>query len=561
MTFTKASLYSLLLLSFSALADNEKPNIVLMYFDDLGFGDVGVYQKTQAKYASQNPYLSSAQQSLTPNLDAFAAQGLRFTHAHSASGVCTPSRYALLTGEYAWRTDLKKGVTQGYSPSIMEAGTETLASMLKKYGYQTAMVGKWHIGMQFFNFDGQPVTHLKQSSTVLKKRDIDFSKPLKDTPYHAGFDYYFGTAASLDMPPYTWIESNQQADKVQVLYKGAITSGETVDFSQARVAQNHYFREGATGEGGRPGVKDPHFKLADYMAVQAAKVKQLMAKYKTSQKPFFIYLPIPAPHTPHAVQKSFQGTTGFEYGDYLVQTDYYAGQMLNALGDPNDPKSLAANTLVLITSDNGPEIVAQRTSLKAQHDPNGPFKGIKRDNWEGGTRVPFLVRWPNKVMPGETNTLVWQGDFMATIADYLKAPELTQIPDGKSFLEALIHKSADKRVRPGIIEHSGSGQFAIIEPNGVWKLIDGRGSGGSKVSWDAHNQIIDKPRRKSGEGQQLFNLALDPGETNNLLVDDPNNPYDDHEPTKEALQWANTLNKGLGKIRGEAREGGNGSSF
>lgn len=542
--------------------DPKKPNVMILYFDDLGYGDVGVYQPTENQYSEKMGFLKRQQKSLTPNLDEFAAQGVKYNHAHSASGVCTPSRYALLTGEYAWRTGLKRGVTFGYSPTIMEPGTETIASMLKKQGYQTAMVGKWHIGMQFYDFDGKPVNNVKRQKTILSDRLIDFSKPLTDTPYHAGFDYYFGTTASLDMPPYAWVESNSKTNKVHMLSRGAITSGDNVDFDQARIVKNSDLIEGPVkGVRTRPGIQDPSFVLADYMEVQAAKVKELMAKYEKSDKPFFIYVPVPAPHTPHVIQPQFEGLTGFEYGDYLVQSDYYAGQIIGALGDPNDPSSLASNTLVLVTSDNGPEVVAQRTSLAEDHDPNGPFKGIKRDNWEGGTRVPFMVRWPNKITPRETNQLVWQGDFMATVADYVESPYLQDIPDAKSFLANLVGRSNDKRKRPGIIEHSSGGQFAIVEPNGVWKLVDGRYAGSLRYSWDYRNQYFEMPKGKQPKIQQLYNLALDPGETNNLLVDDPENPYDDHEPTQTALMWAEKLNQGLLQIRGADRKGEKGTSF
>ena len=560
-------LLGLLSVTHSATAGNldpKKPNVMILYFDDMGYGDVGKYQLTDSKYTEKNGFLKQADKSLTPNLDDFAAQGVKYNHAHSASGVCTPSRYALLTGEYAWRTELKRGVTWGYSPTMMKPGTETIASMLKKQGYQTAMVGKWHIGMQFYDFDGKRAMGLKNNADILETKAIDFSKPLTETPYHAGFDYFFGTAASLDMPPYAWIESNSKTNKVHVLSKGAVTSGDDVDFSQATIANNSDFFEGPVKSikvWTRKGVQDPSFVLADYMEVQAAKVKQLVAGYKKNDKPFFMYIPMPAPHTPHTVQPQFDGVTGFTYGDYLVQTDYYAGQVIDALGDPNDPSSLASNTIVLITSDNGPEVVAQKESLENSHDPNGPLRGVKRDNWEGGTRVPFLVRWPNKITPRETDQLVWQGDFMATVADHINSPYLQQIPDAKSFLSNLTGQSNDKRQRPGVIEHSVGGQFAIIEPNGVWKLIDGRHGGGLNYSWDYNNNRFTMPKGKQPKTQQLFNLALDPGETNNLLVDDPENPYDDHEPTQTALMWAEKLNQGLLQIRGANKKGEKGTSF
>jgi len=296
--------------------DPAKPNVIFFYYDDMGFSDMGVYRT--------NPTNAS----LTPNLDAFAADALRFTAGHSADAVCTPSRYAHLTGRYTWRSSLKSEVTQGYTRSILEDGRFTFPTMFKSLGYHTSMVGKWHIGMQFFDPNG---------------------------------------AASLDMPPYLWIENDQPLVKGGVVVGGggSVKGGGTVDFSQAVPATNAALDEGGPVRVGpssqtlRNGAFDPDFVVNDYMQVQAAKVAEILADRAADSEPFYIYIPIPAPHSPWAIQPAFVGDAGFSYGDYLRQTDYYTGQILDALedpdGNPNTDDSLAGNTVVFVSSDNGPE--------------------------------------------------------------------------------------------------------------------------------------------------------------------------------------------------------------
>ncbi|VGO19095.1 sulfatase family protein [Pontiella sulfatireligans] len=519
---------------FAGNMDSAKPNVVVIYYDDMGYGDMGVNFPSNPK-------------SLTPNLDGFAEGALRFTNGHSSDGVCSPSRYSLMTGHYSWRTSLKKGVIGGYSETFMDADRFTIGKMFQKQGYETAMVGKWHIGMSFQSPAGKSVD-LGNNSKVLKANKIDFSKAVTATPYHrAGFDYYFGTAASLDMPPYVWLESKD--GEVHALYKGGIVKDDTVDFSQARIAKNSDLAEGQRF--GRPGVNDPTFIFADYLQVQAAKVSDIMAKRDQDGKPFFLYVPMPAPHAPHTVQKKFEGSAGWTYGDYIVQTDHYTGEILNALGDPKDPTSLAANTVVFITSDNGPEKNAFKRSIKDGHDANGPWAGIKRDSYEGGTRVPFMVRWPGAVTPGVTDHACWQGDFLATMAEYI-GHELAadEAPDAESFLPVLEGRPMPKKRRAGFIQHSAAGQFAVVDYTGEWKLIDGSGGGGNKETWDADNEITLVQGEIRSTSRQLFNLKKDPGERVNLLSD----------PSSEARAKEQELYELLNRIRGDKEWGVEGSS-
>ncbi|MDF7806347.1 sulfatase-like hydrolase/transferase [Pontiellaceae bacterium B12219] len=523
--------------------DPAKPNVVMIYYDDMGYGDMGINDPSQPSF--------------TPNLDTFAGEGVRFTAGHSADAICTPSRYALMTGRYCWRTSLKGGVNQGYSPSLMESDRFTFANMFRSMGYSTSMIGKWHIGMQFCDPNGDPVvlsdwndTDVLGTNTNSTADDkIDFSKTLSNTPYHCGFDYYFGTAASLDMPPYVWIENDT------VLYKGGIVTNGAVDFSQAVPATNADLEEGTPFgdfDKKRDGVYDPTFVLADYLQIQAQKVSDILAERAADETPFFLYIPMPAPHTPWAVQDAFNTNTNFPYGDYLTQTDFYTGQILDAL----DEYELDSNTVVFISSDNGPEFYAFENSITNGHDANGPFAGVKRDNWEGGTRVPFMIRWPGVVEAGTTNDhACWQGDFFASMAAHI-GYDLAEgeAPDAESFLPVLQGNPMPDARRAGFCQHSSGGQIAIVDKDGIWKLLDGTGSGGyGVISWDADNNPISDPRGTIfGNPKQLFNLALDPGERTNLLAV--------ASPSQESIDKANELYALLNEIRGDTSYGTDGDS-
>ncbi len=533
-----------LLAAASALAgntDTNTPNVIMIFYDDMGYSDLGAY--------------GDADPSLTPNLDSFTDGALRFTAGHSADAVCTPSRYAVMTGRYCWRTDLKGGVNGGYSLSLLEEDRFTFAKMFQSLGYTTAMVGKWHIGMQFYDPNGDPISDLNNSSSVLDDDDstisgdlIDFSHAISNTPYHSGFDYYFGTTASLDMPPYAWIENDH------LLYKGGFVTNGVVDFSQAVPAENALLEEGqpnsTTNTSGnvRGGVYDPYFIMEDYLQVQAAKVAELLQERAADGQPFFIYIPFPAPHSPWELQDQFVGSTAYHYGDYLAQTDYYTGEILDALAN----NGLADNTVVFISSDNGPEKFAQAASLSAGYDGNGDFRGVKRDNWEGGTRVPFLVRWPGVTPVGTTDHFCWQGDFFAGMAEYLGydfSPE--EVPDAESILPILQGGEMPEARREGVVQHSMNGQLAVIDQNGEWKLLDGTGSGGYEDTYDADNVLLeDVDGTVFGEPKQLFNLYSDPGERTNLLLN----------AEQEHLDKETELYALLNEIRGDESYGTDGDS-
>ncbi|MDQ8190972.1 sulfatase-like hydrolase/transferase [Roseibacillus persicicus] len=492
----------------------DQPNVLILYYDDLGYTNVGSYDTSQTSY--------------TPNLDALAASGMSFTAGHSADAVCTPSRYALLTGRYCWRTSLKTRVIGGYSKPLIAQDRLTIGKMFQSLGYKTAMVGKWHIGMQFYSPTGAEVDLgndadvLGTNLTSTSDDEIDFSKPLTRTPSSTGFDYFFGTSASLDMPPYAWIENET------MLSKGGLVVGRNVDFSQATPATNSDYQEGepiGAVNNVRDGAYDPTFVVSDYLQVQAAKVADLLKDRAADGEPFFIYVPFPSPHLPWAVQSQFSGTTPFAYGDYLAQSDHYAGVILDALedpdGDPATDDSLVDSTIVFMSSDNGVEKNAMRQGLNSNHDGNGPFRGLKLDNWEGGTRVPFIIRWPGKTTPGSTSDHpCWQGDFFATMAEYLNY-DLSpgEAPDAESFLPVLTGDPMPAARRPATIQHAYNGQLAIKDKDGIWKLLDGTGGNGA-LSYDSSNNEItaaDSAGTIFGTPRQLFNLSSDVGEDNNLL--------------------------------------------
>lgn len=386
-----------------------KPNIVVILADDLGIGDLGCYNP-----ASKIP---------TPAMDRLAAAGMRFTDMHTPSSVCTPTRYALLTGRYAWRSSLKKGVLWGFSPALIEPNRPTIASLLKALGYRTAGFGKWHLGL-----GSAPKT--------------DYAAPLDPGPISAGFDEFEGIPASLDMEPYVWLKGKA----VEAL------PTETVPASKHQ-------RDGGAGFW-RGGPAAPGFKHADVLPrIETAALDFL--RRQDGATPFFLYVPLTSPHTPWLPTGEHAGSSKVgAYGDFVRQTDAVVGRLLAALERFPD-------TLVVLTSDNGSHWPAADIQ-KWDHRANGPWRGQKSDIHEAGHRVPFLVRWPGTVAPGSTS------DVTACLTDLL--PTLTGAPaeDGWSLLDVLAGKGTSKR--PFTIHHSGDGMFAIRE--GTWKLIEGQGSGG-----------------------------------------------------------------------------------
>ncbi|MBX6314821.1 MAG: arylsulfatase, partial [Isosphaeraceae bacterium] len=436
------------------------PNIVLILADDMGYGDPGCYNP-----ASKIP---------TPNIDRLAAGGMRFVDAHTPSSVCSPTRYGLLTGRYAWRTRLKKGVLDGYSPALIEPGRLTIASLLKQHGYHTAGFGKWHLGLG----DAQPT---------------DYDRPLRPGPATVGFDTYFGIPASLDMPPYVFFED----DHVTEAPTGTIAASE-----MRRKGGKGYWRAGAIA---------PSFRHIDVLPTLTQRAISFIENQAgpARERPFFLYVPLNAPHTPWLPTEAFTGKSGAgPYGDFVVQVDATVGQVLAAL----DRAGLTDNTLVLFTSDNGahwlPSDIAQWG-----HRANGPLRGQKADAWEGGHRVPFLARWPGKIRPGSTSEqTICLTDVFATVAAIVGASLPDEAgEDSINLLPALLGE-AKAPLREAVVHHSADGLFAIRQ--GPWKLILGLGSGG----FSQPKRLEPEP---GGPAGQLYNLADDPGETKNLYQEHP----------------------------------------
>ncbi len=471
-----ASVVSLLVLCDRVNAA-EKPNIVFIMADDLGSGDLGCYNPD-----SKIP---------TPNMDALAKAGMRFSDAHSPSSVCTPTRYGVLTGRYAWRTRLKNGVCWGYSKSLITVGRETVASLLQKQGYQTACVGKWHLGFQTPDLEAED---FPAASTILPEEHphaVDYSKPLTPGPNDFGYDYFFGIPSSLDMDPYVYVENDRP-----------------LQLPTATVAKSAHRRQNGGGFW-RGGKVSPDFKHIDVLPKTAEKAVEWLTK-QDGDKPFFLYFPLSAPHTPWLPTDEHRGKAkaGY-YGDFVNQCDAVVGQVMAAL----EKTGQVENTLLIVTSDNGSHWVPGDIP-KYSHRANLHYRGQKADIWEGGHRVPFVVRWPAAVKAGtQSDQTICLTDLFSTAAE-LSGAQVSQDmgEDSFSFVRALAGRKVGSD-RDSIVHHSVNGTFAVRV--GDWKLIEGNlGSGGFSAP------RVVKPEAGNPAGQ-LYNLKVDPSEASNVWEDHP----------------------------------------
>jgi arylsulfatase A-like enzyme len=458
-----------------------RPNIVYILADDLGYGDVQC--------------LNPAGKIATPNLDRLAAAGMVFTDAHSGSAVCTPTRYSILTGRYSWRSRLQSGVLGGCSPRLIEAGRLTVAELLRRAGYRTTAIGKWHLGMDWALKPGKP----RFTDAIEKGADgwnVDFTRPIAGGPTAVGFDEYFGISGSLDMVPYTFIEDDRVA---------AIP---TVD-------KEFLMMHGRPGKATRKGPAAADFEAGDVLPALAERAVSTIRRRADDAKagrPFFLYLALAAPHTPIAPLKPWLGKSGLNpYADFVMQVDAAVGEVLGAL----DREGLAGDTLVVFTSDNGCSPEAKFDELRARgHDPSCGVRGHKADIFEGGHRVPFVARWPGVVAPhARSDQLIGLMDFMATCAEILgeRLPDDAG-EDSVSILPALQGKDRGP-LRESLVHHSINGSFAIRQ--GDWKLALCADSGG----WSA-----PRPGTEDAQGLppvQLYNLATDPVERHNIQDQHP----------------------------------------
>ncbi|MBK1825545.1 sulfatase family protein [Haloferula rosea] len=460
----KNRLILLLFVSLVTLRAAPKPNIIYIFADDMGYGDVQCLNPERGKIP-------------TPHMDRLAAEGMIFTDAHSSSSVCTPTRYGVLTGRYNWRTHLQKGVLWGYSEPLIDADRLTVPALLKQQGYKTAMVGKWHLGMNLPVLEGKPIMDGPPDSRKPKRTHIDWKGEIKDGPVDRGFDYLYGISASLDMAPYIWIENDRFV---------------------------------GTADNSQPTKPAPGFKKDQVLPEIGRKTVEYIEKQDGS-KPFFIYVPLTSPHTPIVPTEEWKGKSGLgSYGDFQMQTDHVIGEIMKAV----DASDFADNTLVIVTADNGCSKAARIDRLEAQgHFPSAHLRGSKADLWDGGHRVPFIVRWPKVVKAGSTSDqTIGLTDLMATCAELSGAT----LPDNAgedsiSFAPALKGETIES-TRKGVIHHSISGHFAYRQ--GKWKLLLAKGSGG----WTSPTE---KQVKKGAPVAQLYDLEADPGETKNLYESHP----------------------------------------
>ena len=462
------------------------PNIVYILADDLGYGDVSV-NNPQGKIN-------------TPHIDELASQGMRFTDAHTTSAVCTPSRYSLLTGRYPWRSRLPVGVLHGYSRTLMEENLPTVASLLKTSAYRTAVVGKWHLGLDWvpkeaFKDSLKPAfnkDNLYGISNDMIPEQIDFTKPVAHGPNTAGFDYSFILPASLDMAPYCYLENDVLTELPTGYTKG------------------NKLESGYTGPFWREGLMSPSFDFYNVLPTFTNKANGFIKQQAGSKNPFFLYFPMPAPHTPWLPTPGYAGKSkAGEYGDYVQMVDDAVGQVLHTL----DSMGFSKNTLVIFSSDNGPY---WRENFVAQfnHHAAGQFRGMKGDAFEGGHRVPFIVRYPGKVVAGSvSNATTTLANLVATCSELVgnhSGKFITE--DSYSILPILTGKASNVKGQPAVVHSSSKGFYAIRK--GSWKLITQLGSGG----FTAPVFVKAQPGEPIG---QLYNLDTDIHEDNNVYNQNP----------------------------------------
>lgn len=454
----------------------KQPNIVFILADDMGYGDVSA--------------LNNESKIQTPNIDRIAKGGVVFTDAHSSSAVSTPTRYGILTGRYNWRSTLKSGVLYGYDKTFIQPDRLTMASMLKQRGYQTACIGKWHLGWTWNNIENG-------------KENIDFTKPIADGPTTRGFDYFYGIAGSLDMDPYIYVENTMPTSQPD-----RITQGKSPQF----------WRKGPTGS---------DFTHEDCLPNFTRRAVNYISEQSKQSDPFFLYFPLPSPHTPIVPTKEFQGKSGLTpYADFVLMVDWAVGEVVKSL----EAAGVADNTIIVFTADNG---CSPSANIKLHHDlghkPNYIFRGHKADLYDGGHRIPCIVKWGNGAKPHEVSQTVCLTDFMATFAE-LTGYNLkdNEGEDSYNILPLIKNPNYRKPIREAVVHHSITGQFSIRQ--GDWKLLLSNSSGG----WSYPRPGKDVEAIKAMPKYQLYNLKDDIKESRNLY---PENQQKTEELRKLLIKY------------------------
>jgi len=481
-----ASLSSSLFLTSCGRAP-RLPNIVFILADDLGYGDVGCYNPE-----SRIP---------TPHMDQLAGEGMRFADAHSPATVCTPTRYSLLTGRMAFRAGMGGVFTGAGGPSLIEDERLTLPQMLREQGYATACFGKWHVGMTFFDRDGQPIN---ENGLDAVKR-IDYSRPIEGAPIQRGFDQFFGTACC---PTTDWLYAYIDGDRIPVPPTGILDRGP--------LPKHPYSRDN------RPGMIAPDFDLEEVDLVFLEKSIKFLEQHveDNPDRPFFLFHSTQAVHLPSFPADRFKGKTDSgPHGDFIFELDYIIGELMKTL----DRLGVAEDTLFMFASDNGPEtLTTVHMRTDHDHDPARPWRGMKRDQWEGGHRVPFIVRWPGMIQAGSSSDQMTSlTDVMATLAAVVGA-DLPQnsAEDSYNILPVLLGEPGEEPVRKYLIQQSNNVRNLSIR-RGPWKLLDHQGSGGNRYEGNSRLQAYIIPDTAPEAPGQLYNLDSDPGETVNLYLQHP----------------------------------------
>lgn len=459
----------------------KKPNIVYFFVDDMGYGDASC--------------LNPEGKIKTPNIDRLASEGVKFTDAHSSSAVCSPSRYSVLTGRYNWRTSLQDGIVGLYGEPLISPDRLTVPGFLKKHGYRTACIGKWHLG-QGWDFKPDEDTYYPDGTVDLDATPGQqalwreaFSKPTTGGPTTRGFEYYFGVDIP-NWPPYCFIENDR-------------TVGIPSEFLPSHLVGNNLANYS--------GPAMPYWNFEQLLPTWAKKAESYIKDRAEAKEPFFLYLPMTSPHTPLSVNKPWIGKSGLNnlYADLVIETDDVFGRILDSL----ESNGIADNTLVIFASDNGCAHYIGTREMEAQgHFSSGPHRGYKSDAWDGGHRIPCVARWPGVISPGtECDALVCLSDLMATCADILGE----DLPDnaGEDSVSMMpLFKDGAQSCRTTVVHHSIDGKFAIRD--GRWKLVLCPGSGG----W-THK---DAAAAEAGLPLvQLYDMQVDSGEKHNLYAERP----------------------------------------
>ena len=446
------------------------PNIVLILADDFGVGDI------QAHYPDNKI--------ATPHLDRLVSEGLSFTDAHSPSAVCTPTRYGILTGRYAWRTRLQEWVLGAYEPPLIAEDRPTVPQFLRDKGYQTVCIGKWHLG---FDWQGPQEPQMTVQPNAQKTLSWDFTKPMSGGPVHRGFDYYFGVDLP-NMPPFTYIEDDRVLIQPTTQYEYDPDEGVVMP----------------RGFDGSPMA--PDWKFDQILPEITRHAVEQIKERAQQEQPFFLYFSMTSPHEPVVPSADFKGASGIApIADFVMETDWSAGQLINAV----DEAGIADDTIVIFTADNGHSHYTGWDELVAAgHKPSGPYRGTKSTIWEGGHRVPLVIRWPGHVASGASDDqLVSLTDFFATFAELLDGDlPGAGVEDSQSFLPSLTGEPGSA-ARTSLVSHSVHGEFAYRD--GDWKLV---------------YRMADSNRNKA-RGQptvaELYNLADDIAEANDLAAERP----------------------------------------